>query len=116
MTEGNHIGDVVNIHGGTHIIGIVKNQSPTIAPQLPADQREAIAELIRLLEGLREQMPPGGAETVDDSLRAIGSADSSPQQRRSALMAVAGVASLIGATAQPVTDAVNAVLRLLGAG
>ncbi|MEU7604141.1 hypothetical protein AB0B78_15465 [Streptomyces sp. NPDC040724] len=114
MTEGNHYGDVVNIHGGTHHIGIVKNQSPTIAPQLPADQREAIAELVRLLDGLRDRMPPGGAETVDGSLRAIGSADSTPQERRSALMAVAGVASLIGTVAQPVGDAVTVILQLIG--
>ncbi|MFE2170190.1 hypothetical protein ACFXB3_34795 [Streptomyces sp. NPDC059447] len=114
MTEGNHYGDVVNIHGGTHITGIVKNQSPTIAPQLPTAEREAIAELVRLLDGLRDRIPPGDVRTVDDSLRAIGSADRTPQERRGALMAVAGVASMIGTAAVPVRDAVNAILALLG--
>ncbi|MCX5014462.1 hypothetical protein OG765_26240 [Streptomyces sp. NBC_00555] len=116
MTGGNHYGDVVNMNQGTGNTGIVKYQSPTVAPQLPADQREAIEKLVRLLEELRGQIPPGSAETVDGSLRAIASADSTPQERHGALMTVAGVAAVIGPLAQPVVDAVQAILRLLGAG
>ncbi|MFG2984336.1 hypothetical protein ACGFYQ_24275 [Streptomyces sp. NPDC048258] len=118
MTGGDsyHYGDVVNMNDGTGNTGIVKHQSPTIAQQLPADQREAIERLVRLLEELRGQIPPGSAETVDDSLRAIASVTSTPQERHRALMAVAGVAAVIGPLAQPVGEAVHAILRLLGAG
>ncbi|MFB7466367.1 hypothetical protein ACFCZ1_23235 [Streptomyces sp. NPDC056224] len=116
MTGGNHYGDIVNMNQGSGNTGIVKNQFPAVAPQLPADQREAIAELIRLLQELRGQLPPAAVETVDGSLRTISSAGSTPQERHGALMTVAGVAAVIGPLAQPVVDAVQAILRLLGAG
>ncbi|WP_404960623.1 hypothetical protein [Streptomyces sp. 147326] len=116
MTGGNHYGDIVNMNQGSGNTGIVKNQFPAVAPQLPADQRAAIETLVRLLEELRDRIPAASAETVDGSLRTIASSGSTPQERHGALMTVAGVAAVIGPLAQPVVDAVQAVLRLLGAG
>lgn len=112
-----YFGDNVNMHGGTGNTGIVKNQaaaadSPTVPPELEA----AVGELLRLVEQLRGQVPPVSAQAIDDSLPAI-SADGGtpPQERHRALLAVASIATTVGALGQPVIEAVNKILELLGA-
>ncbi|WP_405686119.1 hypothetical protein [Streptomyces sp. NBC_00057] len=105
---GNNIhGDNVNMYGGTGNTGIVKHQSPALP--------EAIGELVRLLQELRGELAPASAQVVDDSLSAITSDTSAPQERHRALIAVATIAATVGALGQPVADAVNKVLGLLGA-
>ncbi|MER6606354.1 hypothetical protein ABT282_10700 [Streptomyces sp. NPDC000927] len=105
--HGNNInGDNVNMYGGTGNTGIVKQQ----APSLP----EAIGELVRLLQELRGELAPASAQVIDDSLPAITSATSAPQERHRALIAVATIASTVGALGQPVADAVDKILGLLG--
>lgn len=100
-------GDNVNIYGGTGNTGIVKHQSPTL--------REAIGELAWLLQELRGQLAPGSAQVIDDSLPVITSDASAPQERHRALIAVATIAATVGALGQPVAEAANKVLGLLGA-
>ncbi|WP_165984363.1 hypothetical protein [Streptomyces sp. YIM 98790] len=110
MSDGNthhHYGDSVTIYGGSNNTGIVKYSSPAL--------QEAVTELVRLLQELRGQIPPAGAQVVDDSLPVIASGASAPQERHRALIAVATIAATVGAVGQPVADAVNKVLGLLGA-
>nr|WP_257101737.1 hypothetical protein [Streptomyces sp. alain-838] len=60
-------------------------------------------------------MPPASARSIDDCLPDITTAPGvQPQQRHRALMAVAGIAATVGAVGQPVVEAVNSVLALLG--
>ncbi|MFF4096053.1 hypothetical protein ACFYYY_19910 [Streptomyces sp. NPDC001834] len=102
-----HYGDNVTMYGGTGNTGIVKQQSPALP--------EAIGELVRLLQELRGELAPASAQVIDDSLPAITSDTSAPQERHRALIAVATIASTVGALGQPVADAVDKVLGLLGA-
>ncbi|GGZ15449.1 hypothetical protein [Streptomyces poonensis] len=112
-----YFGDNVNMHGGTHNTGIVKNQwaaadTAAASPEL----QEAVQELRRLIDDLRGRLPSASAQALDDSLPAV-TADATvpPQDRHRALMAVAGIAATVGAIGQPVLDAVNHILQLLGA-
>ncbi|WP_392671757.1 hypothetical protein [Streptomyces sp. LN785] len=112
-----YFGDNVNMHGGQGNTGMIKNQAPAAdaAPVSPALQ-SAVEELLRLAQELRDRVPPAGAQVIDDSLADIGTAEDAPSQDgHRALMAVAGIAATVGAVGQPVLDAVNKVLELLGA-
>ncbi|KUL28346.1 hypothetical protein [Streptomyces regalis] len=114
--DNNYYGDSVNMYGGMGNTGIVKNQVTAADPAAvsPALQ-EAVEELRRLVELLRDQVPAASAQAIDDSLPAIRTdADTAPQDRHRALMAVAGIAATVGAVGQPVLDAVNRILGLLG--
>ncbi|MFE4330266.1 hypothetical protein ACFRQM_12585 [Streptomyces sp. NPDC056831] len=105
---GNNIhGDNVNMYGGTNNKGIVNQQSP----ELPV----AIGELVRLLQNLHGHLAPASARVIDDSLPAITSGTSAPQERHRALIAVATIAATVGTLGQPVADAVDKILGLLGA-
>ncbi|MFF2845644.1 hypothetical protein ACFVT5_04860 [Streptomyces sp. NPDC058001] len=105
---GNKIhGDNVNIYGGTGNTGIVKHQSLAL--------HEATEELVRLLRELRRSVEPGSAQVIDDSLPVIASGASAPQERHRALIAMATIAATVGSLGQPVADAVNKVLGLMGA-
>ncbi|MFI6702494.1 hypothetical protein ACIBJC_26660 [Streptomyces sp. NPDC050509] len=112
-----YFGDNVNMHGGQDNTGIVKNQvaatDPTaVSPAL----RSAVEELLQLVGELRDRVPPASAQSIDDSLPDISTAaDAPPQDRHRALMAVAGIAATVGVVGQPVLDAVNKILELLGA-
>ncbi|MFD6888417.1 hypothetical protein [Streptomyces sp. NPDC059957] len=110
-----HYGDSVTVNGSGNI-GIVKNQSPTIGgPQAaPATPQEAIQQLERLLLELRAQVTPAGAGTIDTNLPVIVSAESAPEARHGALMAVLGIATLAGEVGRPIIEAVGRVLELLG--
>ncbi len=110
-----YFGDTVNMHGGRGNTGIVKHQAaPADAAVSPALQ-QAVAELLRLVQELRASVPPASAQALDDSLPDI-TADAAvpPQQRHRALLAVAGIAATVGAVGQPVVEAVNRILALLG--
>ncbi|GAA0901465.1 hypothetical protein [Streptomyces thermoalcalitolerans] len=108
-------GDTVNMYGGTHNTEMIKNQY--LAAPRPASQPllEAIEELSRLLQELRNQVASATAQVIDDSLPVISSQTSTPQERHRALIAVATIAATVGALGQPVVEAVNRVLELLGA-
>ncbi|MCX5405363.1 hypothetical protein OHA37_15885 [Streptomyces sp. NBC_00335] len=109
-------GDRVTINGGQGVIGIVKNQSPTIVgPQAaPVTPQEALRQLERLLLELRPQVTPAGAGTIDTNLPVIVSPESGPEARHGALMAVLGIATLAGEIGLPIIEAVGRVLELLG--
>ncbi|MFD8213865.1 hypothetical protein ACFV2U_09085 [Streptomyces sp. NPDC059697] len=111
-----YFGDNVNMHGGTGNTGMVKNQ--VVAPNSAAGSAEleaAVGELLRLVEQLRGQVAPVSAQAIDDSLPAISSDGSTPpQERHRALLAVAGIATTVGVVGQPVIEAVNKILELLG--
>lgn len=109
-------GDNVNMNGGTGNTGMVKNIGTSPAPAMDPELRVAIGELVRLVGELREQVTPATAQTIDATLPVLASADTAqPQERHSALMAVAGIAATAGALGAPILDAVNRVLQLLGA-
>ncbi|MFJ4823068.1 hypothetical protein ACIP5L_07275 [Streptomyces bacillaris] len=113
MTNDNfHLGDNVNMYGGTNNTGIIKNAAPAaMAPEV----RSAIAALTTQLRELRAEVSPLGAQTIDESLPVLAP-DSvvQPQVRARALMAVAGVAATAGALGVPIVEAVNGILQLLG--
>ncbi|MCX5332297.1 MULTISPECIES: hypothetical protein [unclassified Streptomyces] len=107
-----YFGDSVTMHGGMGNTGIVKRQAPAADT---ASLVEAVADLRSLIESLRDQVPAASAQAIDDSLPAIrADAGAVPQDRHRALMAVAGIAATIGAVGQPVLEAVNRVLGLVG--
>ncbi|MFJ3665819.1 hypothetical protein ACIPSE_05125 [Streptomyces sp. NPDC090106] len=114
--DNHYYGDNVNIHGGTGNTGIVHHHGPAADPAAASSAlQEAVDELRLLVEQLRGQVPEASAEAIDDSLPAIRTgADAVPQDRHRALMAVAGIAATIGAVGQPVLEAVNRILGLLG--
>ncbi|MFD7446976.1 hypothetical protein [Streptomyces sp. NPDC059909] len=107
-------GDTVNMHGGTHNIGIQHQHSGGAQPA-PPDLLEAIAELSHLLQELRNQgVTPATAQVIDNSLPVISSQASPPEERRGALIAVASIAQSVGALGTTIVDAVDRVLGLLG--
>lgn len=110
-----HYGDSVTVNGSGNI-GIVKNQSPTIGggQAAPLSPQEAVQQLERLLLELRGQVTPAGAGTIDTNLPVIVSAESAPEARHGALMAVLGIATLAGEVGRPIIEAVGRVLELLG--
>ncbi|WP_030152843.1 hypothetical protein [Streptomyces sp. NRRL S-244] len=116
MSGNNYYFDkAVNIHGGSHNIGMVNHGSEPAAQPVDPALAEAVGELIVLLERLRDHVSPLTAQSIDDSLPAlaVGPGAAAPQERHRALMAVAGIAATVGAIGQPVLDAVRAVLELL---
>ena len=105
-------GDYVEMHGGSGNTGIDKR---TTVQQLPPEAQAALGELLARVVELRTQLSPAGAETVDAALPALRpDAAVGPQQRRSALYAVLGIAATAGALGVPIVDGVNKVLELLG--
>ncbi|MFE0803306.1 hypothetical protein [Streptomyces sp. NPDC058812] len=110
-----YFGDSVSMHGGLGNTGIVKNQAAPAAPEASPALEAAIQQLVELVRELRNEVPPASAQSIDDCLPDITTAaDTPPQQRHRALMAVAGIAATVGAVGQPVVEAVNSVLALLG--
>ncbi|MET8560277.1 hypothetical protein ABZV75_06590 [Streptomyces flaveolus] len=112
-----YFGDNVNMHGGRGNTGIIKQQvTPDGAAAMPPALLDAIQELLQLVGELRDKVSTPSAQAIDDVLpviRADGSAQ--PQERHRALMAVAGIAATVGAVGQPVIEAVNKILELVGA-
>ncbi|MER6293921.1 hypothetical protein ACIG0B_04185 [Streptomyces althioticus] len=107
-----YFGDSVSMHGGLGNTGIVKNQA---APAQTSPELEAaLRQLVELLTELRAQVPPARAQSLDEALPDIASPAVEPEQRHRALLAVAGIAATVGAVGQPVVEAVNSVLALLG--
>lgn len=107
-------GDIVNMYDGNHNVGIIKNQYAGTAQPTPQELADAIGRLTRLVEALREQVTPTTAQVIDDSLPVIVSETSAPQERHRALIAVATIAATVGALGEPVAEAVNRLLALLG--
>ncbi|WND35909.1 hypothetical protein RI578_17115 [Streptomyces sp. BB1-1-1] len=110
-----YFGDSVSMHGGLGNTGIVKNQAAPAASEASPALEAAIQQLVELVRELRNEVPPASAQSIDDCLPDITTAPGTqPQQRHRALMAVAGIAATVGAVGQPVVEAVNSVLGLLG--
>ncbi|MFF8591544.1 hypothetical protein ACF061_08835 [Streptomyces sp. NPDC015220] len=110
-----YFGDSVTMNGGRGNTGMVKNQAPPAAESASPELEAAVRELVELVRELRAGVPSASARAIDDSLPDI-TADPAvpPQERHRALMAVAGIAATVGAVGQPVVEAVNRVLALLG--
>jgi hypothetical protein len=119
MSENNYYyGNTVNMHGGTNNTGMVNHQSGTVGAQASSPALEAaVAELLRLVRELRGNVPSATAQSIDEALPALAApaSDTPPEDRRRALMTVAGIAATAGAIGQPVLDSVRAVLELIGA-
>lgn len=116
--EGRHYyfgsGDHVTMHGGSGNTGIDKRV--TTAQELPEEVRQALRELVALIQERRTELTPANSEALDDSLPALrADADVRPQERHRALLAVAGIAATTGALGVPIVEAVNKVLELVGA-
>lgn len=106
-----YFGDHVTMDGGTGNTGIDKRT----VQQLPPEAQAALRELLTLVVELRAQVPPAGAEAIDGALPALrADAAVEPQQRRSALYAIMGIAAGAGALGAPIVDCVNKVLELVG--
>ncbi|MFJ6666050.1 MULTISPECIES: hypothetical protein [unclassified Streptomyces] len=106
-------GDHVTMHGGTGNTGIVKNQGGgPVAPD-PA-LTAALTELRGLVADLRARVPESSAALLDESAP-VATADAAvpARERHRALMAVAGIASTVGAVGQPVAEAVRAVIGMI---
>jgi hypothetical protein len=116
MTGSNYYyGDNVNMYGGQGNQGIVKNQVGTGAAGADPALVAALAELHRLIGELRAQVPAPSAQLLDESLPALSPDAAVPaQERHRALMAIAGIAATVGAVGQPVAQAVQAIIGLLG--
>lgn len=110
-----YFGDSVSMHGGLGNTGIVKNHVAPAGTEASPALEAAIQQLVELVRELRAQVPPASAQSIDDCLPDITAPTGvEPQQRHRALMAVAGIAATVGAVGQPVVEAVNSVLALLG--
>ncbi|MEU6245569.1 hypothetical protein [Streptomyces sp. NPDC047024] len=113
-----HYGDNVNIHGGRGHQGIVKTQigsdaSARVDPAVLAALAELHAQIVELRA--QPQVPRASAAILDEVLPALSdTAAVPPQERHRALVAIAGVAATVGAVGQPVAQAVQAVVGLLG--
>ncbi|AKN71373.1 hypothetical protein QR97_17575 [Streptomyces sp. PBH53] len=110
-----YYGDNVNMYGGQGNQGIVKTQVGTGAAGTDPALVAALAELHRLIGELRTQVPAPSAQLLDESLPALSTEAAVPaQERHRALMAIAGIAATVGAVGQPVAQAVQAVIGMLG--
>ena len=109
-----YFGDNVSMHGGFGNTGIVKNHAAPAGTEASPALEAAIRQLVELVQELRAQVPPASAQSIDDCLPDITTAPGTQPQRHRALMAVAGIAATVGAVGQPVVEAVNSVLALLG--
>ncbi|MEE1756838.1 hypothetical protein [Streptomyces sp. SP18CS02] len=111
-----YYGPNVNMRGGTGNIGMVNNHGATgSAPAASPEMQAAVAELLRLVDELRDKISPATAEALDETLPAVAAPgdDGRQQQRRMALLTLSGIAATAGSLGQPVVDAVNRVLELL---
>ena len=76
--------------------------------------RLALAQLIREVQELRDQLPQPSAQLIDDSLPVLAADAAPPQERHRALLAVAAIAAAVGAVGQPVAEAANRILQMVG--
>ncbi|MFI9809297.1 hypothetical protein ACIHEJ_33955 [Streptomyces sp. NPDC052301] len=110
-----YYGDNVTMYGGQGNQGIVKNLGGAGADRQDPALVAALAELQRLVAELRAQVPAVSAQLLDESLPAVSADATVPQQERHrALMAIAGIAATVGAVGQPVAQAVQAIIGMLG--
>ncbi|MFB8247970.1 hypothetical protein ACFC5X_23345 [Streptomyces sp. NPDC055952] len=106
-----YYGDNVSMHGGSGNTGIVKNGAGAEAdPAL----RLALAELLQGVRELREQLPQPSVQLIDESLPVLAADAAPPAERHRALLAVAAIAAAVGAVGQPVAEAANRILQMLG--
>ncbi|KOV70744.1 hypothetical protein [Streptomyces sp. MMG1121] len=114
MSGNYYYGDNVNMYGGQGNQGIVKNHGVPGAGQQDPALVAALAELHSLIAALRAQVPAPSAQLLDESLPAVSPDAAVPaQERHRALMAIAGIASTVGAVGQPVAEAVRAIIGMI---
>ncbi|MGW3987679.1 hypothetical protein [Streptomyces sp. NPDC004830] len=106
-----YYGDNVSMHGGSGNTGIVKNGG---AGDTDPALRLALAELLQGVRELREQLPQPSVQLIDESLPVLAADAAPPQERHRALLAVAAIAAAVGAVGQPVAEAANRILQMLG--
>jgi hypothetical protein len=108
-------GDNVNMYGGRNNRGMVKYQNGSGSEQPPPAVVAAIGELHRMIEELRTQVPAHSAQLITESLPALDADAAVPaQERHRALVTIAGVAATLGTIGQPVAEAVQTILGMLG--
>ncbi|WP_329622575.1 hypothetical protein OG357_20785 [Streptomyces sp. NBC_01255] len=110
-------GDVVNIFGGQGHTGIVNNPAP---PQQQPALEAALRTVVELMEQLRADVGPEDRRSFDEALPVLEADAADPAVetpvRRRALLAVAGIAALLGTAGASLLDAARAALELLGVG
>ncbi|MEU6663087.1 hypothetical protein [Streptomyces sp. NPDC046821] len=111
MTGGDfQFGDRVVINGGDGHTGIVHNHH---APQPTLE--ETLRAVVELARALRGDVPEEDQASIDEVLPVLAAGPSAePATRRRSLMALAAIASTIGAIGQPLLDTVRSALDLLG--
>ncbi|MGW4652466.1 hypothetical protein [Kitasatospora sp. NPDC004289] len=107
-----HFGDKIVLNNGSGNIGKVVHHHATAAD--PPELARALAALAGQLREIRELLGPLDAEVVAETLAVIEQPAPPAQERRRALLAVAGIAATVGAVGAPVAEAVQRVLALLG--
>ncbi|MFF9981191.1 MULTISPECIES: hypothetical protein [Streptomyces] len=109
-----YYGYTVNMAEGQHNIGIVSSQ----AGSTQAETKQAFDRLCQQLQEFQAQASSDVAEGIDAVLPYLRDDDPtkpvSAEDRRRALLTAAGIAATAGAVAQPVVEAVRAILELLG--
>ncbi|GHH29871.1 hypothetical protein GCM10018780_88490 [Streptomyces lanatus] len=107
-------GDRVAMRSGHANTGIVKHQAGAVgSAPASADLIVTLQELHHLISELRDLVPPDTALVLDEHLPALTAATAS-QDIRPALLAVAAVASRVGAAGQSVLDSITRIVDLLG--
>ena len=115
--SGNHYvyGDNVNMYGGQNNRGMVKHQYGSGSEQLPPAVVAAIGNLHPMIQELHAQAPAPSARLIAESLPALDADTAVPvQERHRALATIAGVAGTLGTVGQPVVEAVQTILGMLG--
>lgn len=98
-----HVGDNINISGGSNVTGKVVNtyHSPHTAPP-------ALQDVIRLIEALRGQLSGDDLADIDASLETVREGDAArPGAVRRALDTVLRVATAVGEVGTPVIAAIG---------
>ncbi|MFG2915375.1 hypothetical protein ACGF0D_21135 [Kitasatospora sp. NPDC048298] len=111
-----HVGDQVNIHGGTNVVGIQHNNGPVGDQALPPN---VMALFSRLADAVTELARDGRLREADrqslaEALPVLNSpAAEEPGRRRNTLLLLAGLAQSLGEAAAPALGLANQLLALI---
>lgn len=106
----NNYGDRITVKG-RHNVG--KNHGTITYQSTPAVPAAVLRDLEDAVDELRRQLSRHDREVVDQSLDTVRSGAADPSTMRTALGAIAGVASLVSGVGAPVVGAVKAVMTAL---
>jgi hypothetical protein len=100
-------GDKVSVRGN-HNVGMIKNQET-------ADPREALQEMINVVQVMRGQISAGDRQVIDESMTIVHRADNVEKGTlRRALSNIAGVAAMVGQVGVPVLESIRTVMAAFG--